>query len=83
MDPGISPKLRHSLLSFSSLTMQPSDWNDVKKPKYGHLSESASQYQEPVDILELASSAFCMGQRGLVLLHYRGNFKKCWFATVF
>ncbi|NP_001366113.1 polycomb protein SCMH1 isoform 4 [Mus musculus] len=33
--------------------MQPSDWNDVKKPKYGHLSESASQYQESVDILEL------------------------------
>lgn len=35
--------------------MQPSDWNDVKKPKYGHLSESASQYQEPVDILELGA----------------------------
>lgn len=63
--------------------MQPSDWNDVKKPKYGRLSESASQYQESVDILELASSAFCMAQRGPVLLHYRGKFKKCWFATVF
>lgn len=63
--------------------MQPSvDWNGVRKHKYGHLSESAFQYQEPADILELAS-AFCMVQRGPVLLHYRGNFKKCWFATVF
>ncbi|XP_078308142.1 polycomb protein SCMH1 isoform X2 [Panthera onca] len=35
--------------------MQPSviDWNDVRKHKYGHLSESASQYQEATDILEL------------------------------
>ncbi|XP_048950370.1 polycomb protein SCMH1 isoform X6 [Vulpes vulpes] len=29
------------------------DWNDVRKHKYGHLSESASQYQEATDILEL------------------------------
>ncbi|XP_045440633.1 polycomb protein SCMH1 isoform X13 [Pipistrellus kuhlii] len=35
--------------------MQPSeiDWNDVRKHKYGHLLESASQYQEATDILEL------------------------------
>nr|XP_039329514.1 polycomb protein SCMH1 isoform X4 [Saimiri boliviensis boliviensis] len=35
--------------------MQPSviDWNDVRKHKYGHQSESASQYQEAADILEL------------------------------
>lgn len=35
--------------------MQPSeiDWNDVRKHKYGHLSESASQHQEATDILEL------------------------------
>nr|XP_011761999.1 polycomb protein SCMH1-like isoform X1 [Macaca nemestrina] len=35
--------------------MQPNviDWNDVRKHKYGHLSESASQYQETADILEL------------------------------
>ncbi|XP_037058798.1 polycomb protein SCMH1 isoform X3 [Peromyscus leucopus] len=34
--------------------MQPSvDWNGVRKHKYGHLSESAFQYQEPADILEL------------------------------
>ncbi|XP_032016344.1 polycomb protein SCMH1 isoform X9 [Hylobates moloch] len=35
--------------------MQPNviDWNDVRKHKYGHLSESASQYQEAADILEL------------------------------
>ncbi|KAM5162645.1 polycomb protein SCMH1 isoform 5-T5 [Callospermophilus lateralis] len=35
--------------------MQPSviNWNDVRKYKYGHLSESASQYQETGDILEL------------------------------
>ncbi|XP_008579842.1 PREDICTED: polycomb protein SCMH1 [Galeopterus variegatus] len=34
--------------------MQPSviDWND-RKHKYGHLSDSASQYQEAADILEL------------------------------
>ncbi|XP_006762632.1 PREDICTED: polycomb protein SCMH1 isoform X12 [Myotis davidii] len=29
------------------------DWNDVRKHKYGHLLESASQYQEATDILEL------------------------------
>ncbi|XP_023582925.1 polycomb protein SCMH1 isoform X4 [Trichechus manatus latirostris] len=29
------------------------DWNDVRKHKYGHLSESTSQYQEAADILEL------------------------------
>ncbi|XP_047579899.1 polycomb protein SCMH1 isoform X13 [Lutra lutra] len=29
------------------------DWNDVRKHKYGHLSESASQYQEATDVLEL------------------------------
>ncbi|XP_044093897.1 polycomb protein SCMH1 isoform X6 [Neovison vison] len=29
------------------------DWNDVRKHKYGHLSESASQYQEATDILDL------------------------------
>ncbi|XP_025144759.1 polycomb protein SCMH1 isoform X4 [Bubalus bubalis] len=29
------------------------DWNDVRKHKYGHLSESASQHQEATDILEL------------------------------
>lgn len=62
--------------------MQPSGWSDVRKRKYGRLSESASQHQEPADILELAS-AFCMAQRGPVLLRHRGNFKKCWFATVF
>ncbi|XP_060235667.1 polycomb protein SCMH1 isoform X6 [Meriones unguiculatus] len=33
--------------------MQPSDWSDVRKQKYGHMSESASQYQEPADIQEL------------------------------
>ncbi|XP_055248724.1 polycomb protein SCMH1 isoform X14 [Gorilla gorilla gorilla] len=35
--------------------MQPNviDWSDVRKHKYGHLSESASQYQEAADILEL------------------------------
>ncbi|XP_078187520.1 polycomb protein SCMH1 isoform X6 [Callithrix jacchus] len=35
--------------------MQPSviDWNDVRKHKYCHQSESASQYQEAADILEL------------------------------
>ncbi|XP_053775907.1 polycomb protein SCMH1 isoform X5 [Desmodus rotundus] len=35
--------------------MQPSeiDWNDVRKHKYGHLPESASQHQEATDILEL------------------------------
>lgn len=62
--------------------MQPSDWNDVRKHKYDQLSESAPQYQGPANILEIAS-AFCMAQMGPVLLHYRGNFKKCWFATVF
>ncbi|XP_054547113.1 polycomb protein SCMH1 isoform X5 [Talpa occidentalis] len=29
------------------------DWNDVRKHKYSHLSESASQCQEATDILEL------------------------------
>ncbi|XP_046518953.1 polycomb protein SCMH1 isoform X13 [Equus quagga] len=29
------------------------DWNDVRKHKYGHLSECASRYQEATDILEL------------------------------
>uniref|UniRef100_A0A8D2HWQ2 Polycomb protein SCMH1 n=2 Tax=Urocitellus parryii TaxID=9999 RepID=A0A8D2HWQ2_UROPR len=29
------------------------NWNEVRKYKYGHLSESASQYQETGDILEL------------------------------
>ncbi|XP_016060666.1 PREDICTED: polycomb protein SCMH1 isoform X5 [Miniopterus natalensis] len=29
------------------------DWNDVRKHKYGHLLESASQHQEATDILEL------------------------------
>ncbi|XP_066232106.1 polycomb protein SCMH1 isoform X4 [Saccopteryx leptura] len=35
--------------------MQPSeiDWNNVRKHKYGHLLESASQHQEAIDILEL------------------------------
>ncbi|KAM8791247.1 polycomb protein SCMH1 isoform 8-T8 [Rhynchonycteris naso] len=35
--------------------MQPSeiDWNNVRKHKYGHLLESASQHQETTDILEL------------------------------
>ncbi|XP_077006179.1 polycomb protein SCMH1 isoform X8 [Tamandua tetradactyla] len=64
--------------------MQPSviDWNEVRKHKYSHLSESASQYQEAADILELASCAFCMAQKGPVLIHHRGNFKNCWFASV-
>lgn len=35
--------------------MQPSDWSDVRKQKYGHMSESASQYQEPADIQELGA----------------------------
>ncbi|XP_032969928.1 polycomb protein SCMH1 isoform X10 [Rhinolophus ferrumequinum] len=29
------------------------DWSDVRKHKYGHLSESASQYPEATDFLEL------------------------------
>ncbi|XP_062047057.1 polycomb protein SCMH1 isoform X7 [Lepus europaeus] len=33
--------------------MQPSDWSDIRKHKYGHLSESPSQCQEAAAILEL------------------------------
>ncbi|XP_019284715.2 polycomb protein SCMH1 isoform X13 [Panthera pardus] len=58
-DFSISLRRNGSLFDIADGTMQKSDlrkvidWNDVRKHKYGHLSESASQYQEATDILEL------------------------------
>ncbi|XP_078308153.1 polycomb protein SCMH1 isoform X11 [Panthera onca] len=58
-DFSISLRRNGSLFDIVDGTMQKSDlrkvidWNDVRKHKYGHLSESASQYQEATDILEL------------------------------
>ncbi|XP_040325761.1 polycomb protein SCMH1 isoform X14 [Herpailurus yagouaroundi] len=58
-DFSISLRRNGFLFDIADGTMQKSDlrkvidWNDVRKHKYGHLSESASQYQEATDILEL------------------------------
>ncbi|XP_043430523.1 polycomb protein SCMH1 isoform X11 [Prionailurus bengalensis] len=58
-DFSISLRRNSFLFDIADGTMQKSDlrkvidWNDVRKHKYGHLSESASQYQEATDILEL------------------------------
>ncbi|XP_026915319.1 polycomb protein SCMH1 isoform X10 [Acinonyx jubatus] len=58
-DFSISLRRNGFLFDIADGTMQKSDlrkvidWNDVRKHKYGHLSVSASQYQEATDILEL------------------------------